>query len=590
MKRILIIIIVLISTAVYGQVEIVPAYDKVYDYLKRMQLKGVIDYNSSILPLSREKVASFLREVSEKLEVRSEKLEFRDETKNSDGVTSDKVMKNRNKKIELSKVEREMLRDFMKEYEYELTGRTKESVGFLNEPRGRFFIEDRKKYFYKYDDSVGAVFVNLQGFLSQGVSSGDSLGKNAVTLGNLGFQVRGTVLNTVGFSLKASNGQKIAGDKKSLDFVTETLPKFRSFPKFKGESNNFDYFEGYLRYRLGKDNFAVTLGRDYVNYGFGYMDKLFLSGNSVPFSFIKFDLNFGAFTYNFIYGSLKGDSLAIKDIAMKNIITHRLSVNFSKYFKAGFYEALITADRPFNFTYLNPFSFIRSADYNAGTEQSGLNNALMGFDVEVTPVKNFALQGSLLIDDLNFSTIFSNERDNGKPANDNRFAWQVGAVWTDAFTLPNLNFTTEYTRLNPFVYTHRTNKSQYTNWTLPLGHNLPPNSDEVALKLSYDVTSRLNVNVMYQHQRSGTGFEFSGDSLVRNYGGYIHRGDADVSYDDKFLQGKRVDRDLVTVGLRWMPVYQYVVDFRWVMRNVNNLFEGRRVIDNWLYLTVGVEL
>ena len=216
---------------------------------------------------------------------------------------------------ELSKTDREMLRDFMKEYEYEMTGGTRESMGFLNEPRGRFFIEDGKKYFYKYDDSVGAVFVNLQGFLSQGLSSGDSLGDNAVTLGNFGFQVRGTVLNTVGFSLKASNGQRIAGDTKSLDFVTETLPKFRSFPKFKGESNNFDYFEGYLRYRLGKDVFATTIGRDYVNYGFGYMDKLFLSGNSVPFSFIKFDLSLGAFTYNFIYGSLKGDSLALRDIA-----------------------------------------------------------------------------------------------------------------------------------------------------------------------------------------------------------------------------------------------------------------------------------
>ena len=560
MKRFCLIIILLIFAGVgYAQVETTPAYDAVYSYLKRMQIRGIINYNSSILPLSREKISDFLKEINEKKEL-------------------------------LSRVDKQIVNDYMKEYEYELKGRTEESMGFLNEPRGRFFTEDRRKFFYKYEDTAGAVFVNLQGFLMQGASTGDSLGKNAVTLGNLGFQVRGTVLNTVGFSLKASNGQRIAGDKESLDFVTETMPKFRSFPKFKSESNNFDYFEGYLRYRIGKDNFAVTLGRDYVNYGFGYLDKLFLSGNSVPFSFIKFDLSLGAFTYNFIYGSLKGDSIGKKDIEMKNVVTHRLSVNFSKYFKAGFYEALVTVDRPFNFTYLNPFSFVRSADYSAGSEQSSLNNALMGFDAEVTPVKNFAVQGSLLIDDLNFSTIFSNERENGKPANDNRFGWQVGAVWTDAFTLPNLNFTAEYTRLNPFVYTHRTNKSQYTNWTLPLGHNLPPNSDEVALRLSYDVTSRLNVNVMYQHQRSGTGFEFSGDSLVRNYGGYIHRGDADIRYDDVFLQGKRVDRDVFSFNVRWEPVLQYVVDFKYVFRNVNNLFEGRRLIDNWIYLRAVIEL
>ena len=43
MKKVLIIIIVLISTAVYAQVETVPAYDKVYDFLKRMQVNKSSD-------------------------------------------------------------------------------------------------------------------------------------------------------------------------------------------------------------------------------------------------------------------------------------------------------------------------------------------------------------------------------------------------------------------------------------------------------------------------------------------------------------------------------------------------------------------
>lgn len=571
MKKVLIIVFILTYISVYAQVETVPANDRVYDFLKRMQINGVIDYNSSILPLSRAKVADYLKEIS-------------------DRVTSDFDKSGRTEQVLLTKVDKEMLKDYINEYEYEITGSTKESMGFLNKPIWEYFVKDKKKYFYKFNDSIATLFVNLQGYMNQGLSNGDSLGKNAIILGNLGFQVRGTIMNTVGFSLRASNGQRIAGDQKSLDFVTETMPKFRSFYKFKSESNNFDYYEGYLRYKLGKDNFAVTIGRDAVFYGFGYLDKMFLSNNTVPFSFIKFDLNYGAFAYNFIYGSLKGDSLGVKDIAMKNIVTHKLSVNFSRHVRAGFFEALITSDRPFNFTYLNPFSFIRSADYNAGSDQSALNNALMGFDIEVNPIKNFAVQGSLLIDDLNFSTMFKNENETGGLGNDNRFAWQLGVIWTDAFTLPNLSFTAEYTRINPFVYTHRTNKSQFTNWSLPLGHNLPPNSDEVAFKFSYDFTNRLNINILYQHQRSGPGFVFTGDSLVQNYGGNINRGDGDIKYDDKFLQGNRVDRDIVTFGLRWMPVYQYVLDVKYVFRNINNLFEGKRLVDNWAYLTIVMEI
>lgn len=66
---------------------------------------------------------------------------------------------------------------------------------------------------------------------------------------------------------------------------------------------------------------------------------------------------------------------------------------------------MITCDRPFNFTYLNPFSFIRSADYSAGDGQSSLNNAIIGFDTEVSPLKRLAFQGTMLIDDLDIKTL-----------------------------------------------------------------------------------------------------------------------------------------------------------------------------------------
>ena len=57
-----------------------------------------------------------------------------------------------------------------------------------------------------------------------------------------------------------------------------------------------------------------------------------------------------------------------------------------------------------------------------------------------------------------------------------------------------------------------------------------------------------------------------------------------------FLQGKRVDRDVFSFNLRWEPVLQYVVDFKYVFRNINNLFEGRRLVDNWIYLRAVIEL
>lgn len=104
------------------------------------------------------------------------------------------------------------------------------------------------------------------------------------------------------------------------------------------------------------------------------------------------------------------------------------------------------------------------------------------------------------------------------------------------FWIPNLTISFEYTRLNPFIYTHRTNKSQYTHWTLPLGHNLQPNSDEIAIRINYDITHRLNFQLLYLHQRHGEGLVFDGDTLKINYGGTLNRGDADISIDNKFYR------------------------------------------------------
>ena len=76
----------------------------------------------------------------------------------------------------------------------------------------------------------------------------------------------------------------------------------------------------------------------------------------------------------------------------------------------------------------------------------------------VIPVRKLALQGSFLLDDFEFSTLFES---NAKVTN--KFRFQLGLLWADAFTIPNLDFKSEYTRLDPYVYSHVSNKTNYTN-------------------------------------------------------------------------------------------------------------------------------
>jgi hypothetical protein len=254
----------------------------------------------------------------------------------------------------------------------------------------------------------------------------------------------------------------------------------------------------------------------------------------------------------------------------------------------GFYESVIISDNPFSFTYLNPVSFITSADLNTGAQGTTDNNTLIGIDLEYLPVRNLAVQGTLLIDDINFASLFKNDF----TSNDNKFGYQVGTMWTDALMIQNLNLALEYTRLDPFVYSHRSNKSTYTNWDMSLGHALPPNSDEIALKLHYDVTNRIKFDFTYQFQRSGEGILFDSTGKLKiNYGGNINRGDGDYFITKNiFLNGNRVNRNLFTFNFIFEPIKQYFIEFKYQLRAYNLKYLNKQTNDNLYWTTLRVDL
>lgn len=563
MKKILFTaIFVVIANLLYSQVELVPPSHPVYDYLKRMQILDVIDnYNSSVSPVSRNQVASYLKEIDRQ-------------------------------KSKISNTDKDILNDFLIEFEYDLNKSVKSSYGLLN---NKFDFKDifgdkKQKYLYSFLDSNVSLFFDVNGYLSQRNSSGDSLRKHSIALGELGIRVRGTLFDVVGYYLRMSNGQKLNGSPEDIEMSVITSPKLSANTKYRYEGNNFDTYEGYLRYSTENEWFSIMAGKEALTTGFGYSDKMFLSDNPVPFSYLKLELKYKSIQYYYLYGSLKGDSLG-RDLVTKNIASHRLNINFSKAFRFGFFESIIIPESPFNFAFLNPFSFLRSADYNAGELTGGnKNNAILGFDIEIHPVKKLAFQATLLIDDLNFSTLFSNKIKNGIPGgNDNRFGYQLGGIWTDAFAIPNLTAALEYTKIDPFVYSHRTNKGQYTNWALPLAHILQPNADEIAIKLSSYIYNRLNVKLTYKHQRTAGRVLLSGDTLIENYGGNINRGDGDMERENIFLSGDKVDKDILAFDFVWQPIRQYFIEFKYQYSMYNLIYASKKYKDSFFFLTARVD-
>jgi hypothetical protein len=559
MKRIILLsflaFLCLLNTA-NSQVELVDADHPVYNFLQRMQVKQVITgYNPANLPLARYDIGNFLKIIG-------------------------------GKSRSLTPTDRSILNYYNTEFEKEVSGSLNNNPGLFNR-WNNIFDNNKQKHLYVFSDSNASIFLDQLGSISVRNSSGDSLGSRSVVLGELGLRFRGSLFNSVGFYLRASNGQKLSGDTADFDFAIATDKRISATGNVRDFRHlYFDTFDGYLRYQTNTNWLGISAGRYAVYQGAGYIDRLFLSNNTVPFDFFKVDLKYKIFGYSFIYGSLRGDSLGTP-LESKNISTHRFDVNFSDKFRMGFFESVVISNSPFSFTFFNPVSFLFSAEMNKASqgEEKNINNAMLGADMEVLPVKNLGVQASILIDDLDFQSLFKSNSEVS-----NKFGFQLGTLWTDAFTMPNLDLKLEYTRLNPFIYAHKTNKSNYTHWDFPLGHNLPPNSDEIAARLDFRFGSRLTAAILYRHQRSGNGFVLDSlGNILINYGGNIENGIGESNITPKFLGGNRVNRDIITFNLTWEPIRQYYIDFMYVNRSIENVFENRKLQDNYFFATLRVD-
>jgi hypothetical protein len=541
--------LLLVSSAI-AQRELLPVDHPVYKFLLRQQMRGLInDFHWGMLPLSRGEVAKFL-----------DSLEAR--------------------RSQLPSVDVKMLQDFDTEFEYDVSKTVLKAKPFLpGFSLSSVLDNDRQKYLAAYEDSVASLFADGFGFLSYRGGSGDSIGSPYIFLGQLGFRVRGTLYDRLGFYLEASNGQRLSGDPSfgMLDY------RLKANTKFQTRGNYFDFTTGYMDYDV--DWLRLTFGREQVLWGMGYGDRMIVSENTLPFDFGKLDLHYKSLHYSFLHGSITGKDSLGHELSSKYIGAHRLEVNLSSKLKLGVSEMVIYSNRSIDFAYLNPLTFLASADRSA--DPSGTSNTLLAFDFELFPMKDLRLTGTLVLDDLNFETLGSVGSD--VRGNDNKFAWQGGIMWTDAFSLPNLTLTAEYTRINPFVYSHRSVANGYTHLDLPLGPLLQPNSDEWLLGFDFDLTYRLTVGGQIRFQHTGENIRSSSGMLIYNAGSDILRGDGDFVHPNVFLEGQRVNRTLTSFKVQWEPIKQYYVEIQYFSRLFDYLSGGRRLLDSIVWTTLRLD-
>jgi hypothetical protein len=491
MRKILYAFIIFASTNLFSQVENVPITNRVYMFLKRMEVKGFIkNFDDVSLPLSREEVAKFLSEINSQYE-------------------------------SLSENERGTLKLLMIEFQNELKKENFfETTIFSDFLKREFLFSDRAKYLYSYRDTSISFFVDAIVNFDLRFSHASK-----VLLAEIGGRLRGTYDNKIGFYLQSTDGQ-IFGDKK---LALEDLKLKQNFKLNEPGSVNFDFTEAYIKYKTKHISFQI--GREAITQGYGFSGKLFISETAPLFDFLKIHFKYKNVSYDFTHSWLLGSKFTIPDTLAGNITivnskylaTHRLNFNFWDKFNFGVWEGVIYTRRFPELAYLNPFNFYKSAEHSLQDR----DNSLLGFNFKSNLFKNFQIYGTILIDDINFPLI-------GTGWYGNQLGYQVGLYFAG---LKDTDIILEYTRIEPYVYSHRINENNYTHNGFLLGHWIGPNSDDFFIKINYLLSKRTVLSFFAEKIRHGKNQIVRADTL--NVGGDYNLGHrVNDSNTVRFLSGE----------------------------------------------------
>ncbi len=529
MKKIFFVII-LFTAAAYAQDDYVNVDNQVYSFLERMETLHIISgYNSFELPKPRKDIVNYLKEV----------------------IAS---------KDKLDNVDRKILNDLEVEFEYELTGTLKNSESVLNSGSYDIFSQKNKYLFYYAKPHKADLFINLLGE-GEGIFQNDVANKAnlSTTLGVIGGEIKGTFLDHFGFSLKGTNGY-VFGNKEVAKLREDIRYNFKFDENKPGEAF-FDESEGYLT--ADYDMLRIKFGRQRMKIGYGPM-KSIIDDFAPPFDYLGFNINYGFFNFSYFHGKLLGDSYfqpdsitgGIEVVAEKYIGYHRIGFNLSNAFNFGAGEMIIYGDRPLDLSYLNPFAFYKSIEH-ANRDR---DNSFLFFDFNNKSITGLKLYSTLLIDDIDFGKL-------GTSWYGNQVLFDLGLYSVNLYKILPLDFKFEYTRVDPYVHTHRTGNTNFTNFGYNLGSILKPNSELFLGELNYRFTNRFNLDASFSYIIHGANPVLPNGTII-NVGGDEALGHRTYdSNEAKLLDGDMEYSRITTALLTFEPVKQIFFSLKLVYYN-----------------------
>lgn len=452
-----------------GQYANLPIGHRAYEFLERMQTKGVLEEaNLMNRPLSRSDVAAMVARIRED---------------------------------ELSTVDLERLEWLREEFALELDSTSPAPNG-----RGNAFTleyPDARLVF----NPAGGIRTHTAG----GIELADT--ERSLTTATVGIYSYGYLYEQFGYSLIFTNSTErgsalplpVSADDAS--YIRRLSPErgLATRRRFEGGDTPrffYDTAEAYLTWQYR--GFRVEYGSEVNRWGPGFRGTLTLSDKAPPLPTFKVRLDLhNRLEFIFLTSSLRTNG-SVADPIYEEIYGGARSRRPSKYF-TGHTLTLNIPGATFSLSesvvyglrlepiYLVPILPLWSSQTDLGDR----DNLQLTFSADVHAIKDMRVYGQLHIDEIKFRSVFGSD-------NRNWIGYQLGVLLTDAFSrVPDLDLRGEYTRIDPRAYRQRFAINDLESHGYPLGFWTGPNADNLYFSAEYFLNRALSLTAWLERTRKG---------------------------------------------------------------------------------------
>lgn len=373
------------------------------------------------------------------------------------------------------------------------------------------------------DADFNTTFNNTRGIIFQG-----GIGKK------LNFYT--TVFESQGRFAQYYNQYAESLGKPNSDTEVAIVPGRGIAKRFKDDAYDYPVAEGYLSFTPSKFiNIQFGHAKNFI--GDGYR-SLLLSDAASPHTFLKLNTKFWKIKYTNTWMWLRDVRPEVEEdgaFLTKYMANHYLSWNLSKRINLGLFESVIWVDsngRGFDINYLNPVIFYRAIEFESG-QDSG--NAILGATAKYKWNDNINFYGQFILDEFSLDDI-----KDGNKSYKNKFGYQIGAKYYNAFKVKNLFLQLEYNQVRPYTYSHPSIVLNYGHSNQSMAHPWGSNFKEFIIIGRYNYKRWFGDAKVIIGKR---GFDFNTSEDDGNYGGDIYKDYFERISDDnnKIGQGNTTD-------------------------------------------------